>query len=416
MKYFEVNIILDGKKNTKFVKARTKMEAINNIQSATGGTLLKIKEVSAPFSVKLEEYKELIQNKLGKKKVKIQDFSIFLRQLAVMTNAGISLIDALHEGIASTNDKQVKNIAIKVTSDIESGLSMTEALSDYEYEVGSITIAMVKMGEMTGQLSEAFLKLASILENIKHNRDNMKKALRMPVISMIALVGAFVFLVMIVIPKFKGIFSKFGADLPLPTKILLGIESALSNYGLFILLGLAGLFAAHKHAYQNNEMYKYGFDKAILRVYLTGMIIRISSLERFIMIVAELLRTGIPLTTALETAASTVDNLYLKEKFVSIETAIQKGSSLAEALRDTALFEHMVIQMTKSGESSGQIDIMLKRVADYYNTKFQSIINNISTFIEPILMVVVAAMVLLLALGIFLPMWDLSSAVQGKGK
>jgi len=414
MKYFEVNIILNGKKNVKYVKADTKLEAAHTIQTATGGTLLKIREVAIPLSVRLEELKEKISERLGRKKVNIQEFAVFLRQLGVMTNAGISLIDSLHEGISSTNDKQIKAIAMKATEDIEAGLNMTDSLKEYEYEVGSVTIAMIKMGEMTGHLSESFQKLADILENIKQNRDNMKKALRMPIISMVTLIGAFVFLIMVVVPKFKGIFSKFGADLPLPTQLLLSIESLFSNYGLFVLIGITGLFMFHKQLYAKNEQYHFKVDKTMLRIYLTGMILKMSMLERFIMIMAELLRTGIPLTTALETAASTVDNLYLKEKFISVGNAIQRGSSLAEGFEDTELFEHMVVQMVKSGESSGQIDVMLQKVAEYYKARFQAIINNISTYIEPMLMVIVAGMVLLLALGIFLPMWDLAGAAKGR--
>jgi len=414
MKYFEVNIILNGKKNIQHVKAQNKIEAIELIQNTTGGTLLKVSEVAMPLSVRLEELKETVSESFGKKKVNIQEFAVFLRQLGVMTNAGISLVDALKEGISSTNDKQIKAISIKVMEDIEAGLSMTDSLKAYEHEVGNVSIAMIKMGEMTGHLSESFQKLADILESIKQNRDNMKKALRMPIISMAALAGAFIFLIMMVVPKFKGIFSKFGADLPLPTQLLLGIESILSSYGLYAVIAIIAIFWIHKKIYANNEDYHYKVDKLMLKVYLIGMITKLSMLERFVMIMAELLDAGIPLTSALETSSNTIENKYLRQKFLSVNAAIQRGYSLADGLEDTELFERMVIQMVKSGESSGQIDVMLKRISEYYKAKFKSVIDNISTFIEPMLMIVVAGMVLLLALGIFLPMWDLAGAAQGR--
>jgi len=414
MKYFEANLILNGKKNVQHLKAESKMAAVELVQNTSGGTLLKIREVPLPLGIRMEGLKEAFFEKIGRKKVNIQEFSVFLRQLGVMTNAGISLRDALHEGIASTQDKQIREIAIRAMEDIEAGLNFTDSLKHYEYEVGSITIAMVKMGEMTGSLSESFQKLAEILENIKQNRDNVKKALRMPMISMTALTGAFVFLILVVVPKFKGIFAKFVADLPLPTQLLLGIEDVLSRFGLYLLFFLIVVYGVHKRFYYRNEVYRYKVDRFLLRVYLIGMITRISMMERFVMVMAELLSAGIPLTESLLTAANTVENRYLKEKLLGVNAAIQRGSSLAEALDETGLFERMVIQMVKSGESSGQLDVMLGKIADYYKTRFQSIIDNIGAIIEPVLMIVVASMVLLLALGIFLPMWDLAGAAQGR--
>ena len=413
MKYFEVNIILNGKKKIFHLTASNRMEAVERIQNTTGGTLLKIRETSMPLGVRMAALKERFMEQVGRKKVNLQEFVVFLRQLAVMTNAGISLRDALSEGINSTADKQIRAIAVKAMEDIEAGLNFTDSLREYEYEVGGITLAMVRMGEMTGQLSESFEELANILENIQQNRDNMKKALRMPVISLLALAGAFVFLVMVVVPKFKGIFSKFGADLPLPTQLLLGIESFLSQFGLYLVLLLIGAFVAHRRAYQSREGYRLKIDRKILKLYLAGRIIKLSTLERFTMVMAELMKAGIPLTDALMTSAYTVENRYLRDTLLSLSGIIQRGSSLAEAMEETGLFEQMVIQMVKSGESSGQLDTMLGKIAAYYKARFQAIIDNITSIIEPMLMIVVAGMVLLLALGIFLPMWDLASAAKG---
>ncbi len=414
MKYFEVNIILNGKKKVLHLSAANRLEAVERIQNTTGGTLLKIKEIAVPLAVRFGWFKDAFLDKIGRKRVSLQEFTVFLRQLAVMTNAGISLRDALQEGANASADKQIRAIAVKAMEDIEAGLNFTDSLKNFEYEVGSITIAMVRTGEMTGQLSEAFEKLANILENIKLNRDNMKKALRMPTISLLALSGAFVFLIMVVVPKFKGIFAKFGADLPLPTQLLLGIESVLSSYGIYLLgAGLAAYFL-HRRAYFSKESYRLEIDRRMLGVYLAGRITSLSTLERFTMVMAELMQAGIPLTDALATSANTVENRYLRETLLSLTATIQRGSSLAEAMEATGLFEQMVIQMVKSGEASGQLDVMLSKIADYYKARFQNIIDNITTIIEPLLMIVVAGMVLLLALGIFLPMWDLASAAKGR--
>lgn len=414
MKYFEVNLVLNGKKNVQYLKAANRIEAVEAVQKATGGTLLKVREVPMPLAVRFAQWREKLLETGGRRKVNIQEFAVFLRQLGVMTNAGISLRDALHEGIASTQDKQIRAIAVKAMEDIEAGLNLSDTLKQFEYEVGSISVALVTTGEMTGSLAESFTKLATILEKIKENRDNVKKSLRMPAISMAALMGAFIFLVMVVVPKFKGIFAKFGADLPLPTQLLLGTQEALAGYGLEIVMILVAGFLFHRRIYYQNDAYRYKVDGFLLRVYLVGRVTRLSMLQRFIMVKAELLRAGIPLTDALHTAAGTVDNRVLRETLFAVNVSIRRGASLAEALEETGLFERMVIQMVKSGEASGQLDVMLGRIADYYAMRFQAIVDNIGAIIEPALMIVVAAMVLLLALGIFLPMWDLAGAAQGR--
>ena len=414
MKYFEVDLVVNNKKVKEFLKAENKLEAVEIVQNKTGGTILKVSQKEIPLDVKLEELKDKLGENLFKKRINIEEFAVFLRQLGVMTNAGISLRDSFREGVASTNDKMIKKIASTAMEDIETGLGLTESFKKFKYELGVISIAIIGTGEMTGTLAESFQKLADILENIKQNRDNMKKALRMPIISLVVLMFAFVFLVMVVVPKFKGIFAKLGSDLPLPTQLLLTIQSVLSQYGIFILLSIVLAFFIHKKVYHSNQNYKLKSDKLLLRIYLIGTIIKLSQLQRFTMVLAELLKSGITLTAAIDNAVETLENEYLRHKLLFVNDSIQKGSSLAEALEDTELFERMIIQMIKSGESSGQIDIMLDKVATYYKSKFQMFIDNISAYIEPILMAFVAGMVLLLALGIFLPMWDLASAAKGR--
>jgi general secretion pathway protein F/MSHA biogenesis protein MshG len=414
MKYFEVDLVINGKKTQEFVKAENKLEAVEVVQNRTGGTILKVIEKEIPLSVKLEELKDKLRENFFKKRINIEEFAVFLRQLGVMTNAGISLREAFREGVASTNDKMIKKIASTAMEDIETGLGLTESFKKFKYEVGVVSIAIISTGEMTGTLAESFQKLADILENIKQNRDNMKKALRMPIISLIVLMFAFVFLVMVVVPKFKGIFAKLGSDLPLPTQVLLTTQSVLSHYGIFMLLFAVFIFFLHKRLHSSNQNYRLKSDKILLKIYLVGTIIKLSQLQRFTMVLAELLKSGITLTAAIDNAVETLENEYLRHKLLFVNDSIQKGSSLAEALEDTGLFERMIIQMIKSGESSGQIDIMLDKVATYYKSKFQMFIDNISAYIEPILMAFVAGMVLLLALGIFLPMWDLASAAKGR--
>lgn len=412
MKYFEISVISHGKKGLHYLKAANKMEALNIARANMTGMVLRVKEVPLPLSVRVEELKERISKAMGGKEVDLQKFVVFVRQVSVMINAGISLRDALSEGVDATDDKRIRMIAAKAMEDIEAGLSFSDSLKQYEREVGSITVAMVELGEKTGALAESLDSLATMLEEVKTNRTKMKKAMRMPIMSLAAMAIAFVVLIVLVVPKFKKVFAKFGADLPLPTQILLMAEHALSNYGLFILAGLAGLAFAHGFARRKNHGYRFKTDKYMLRIYLIGTIQNLAMLGRFMMVFGELVRAGVPLTEALNTASGTIENLYLKEKLEEVNVNIARGNSLAAALDESKLFESMSIQMVKSGESGGELDQMLRKVADYYKMRFQNIIDNIATYIEPMLMLVVAGMVLMLALGIFMPMWDIASAAK----
>lgn len=335
-----------------------------------------------------------------------------IRQLAVMTNAGISIHDSIREVTKSTVDKDLKVIFEQVDEDLNAGKSFTEAMMPYKYQVGDVTIAMIELGENTGNMSESLTKLAEVLEEMMENAKKLKSAMRYPITVIVAIAIAFTILMMYVVPKFKEIFEKLGADLPVPTKILLFLEHALNTYGAYILMAIVGVVMYHKYLYKTNEEYKRKVDKYILKVYLIGNVIFFASMSRFMLIFTELVRAGIPIAEALDTAVITIDNEEIKEKLASVKVAVERGANLTEAFEDTALFEGMLIQMIKAGESGGALDKMLEKVSDYYAARFNDIIENLSAYIEPILIGFIAGMVLMLALGIFLPMWDMASAVK----
>lgn len=273
---------------------------------------------------------------------------------------------------------------------------------------------MVKLGESTGNMSESLHKLSEILHEVWENQRKFKKAMRYPIIVMSAMAIAFVILMIFVVPQFREIFEQLGANLPVPTVILLSIESALSNYGLYILAGFIATIYAIKYMYKQNDDFKYKFDKFMLKVYLINKIIFYSTMNRFNLIFTELVRAGIPIADALETATLTVENQDIHDKLATIRLAVSRGVSLTEAFRDTQLYESMLIQMLSAGEKGGAIDAMLEKITDYYKAKFSDLVDNISSYVEPIMLLFMAGMVILLALGIFMPMWDLGNAVQGR--
>ncbi len=412
MNYFEVTTLFKGKKEIKVLKAPNRKDAISLAKMKIPGILLNVKVTSAPIEDQFSEFKEKFLKTIIKKKIDIKALIAAIRQLAVMTNAGISIHDSIKEVENSSVDAGLKKIFSSVNDDLNSGLSLTQSMMPYRKEVGDVSLAMIELGESTGNMSESLEKLAEILEEMEANRQKFKKAMRYPITVMVAIGIAFTILMVYVVPKFKDIFSKFKTELPLPTKILLFMENMIHNYGFYLLAVMVATIVFFKYMLVNNEEFKRKFDKYILKVYLIGKITFYATMARFTLVFTELIRSGIPIADALETALLTLDNIHLKEKLSAVNISVQRGISLTDAFKETGLFEGMLIQMIKAGEQSGTLDKMLEKVTDYFKSRFNEIIDNISSYVEPILLAFIAAMVLLMALGIFMPMWDLAKAVK----
>ena len=415
MKFFEVEYMANGRRQKMTLKANNRSEAQALAKTKKAGVIVKVGETkSIPLEEQFADMISKVSVLLGGSKIKINNLIAAFRQLSVMTNAGISIHDSIKEVSKSTEDKRLKAIFATLNDDLNQGQSLTDAITKFKGELGDVVIAMVKLGESTGNMSESLHKLSDILQEVWENQRKFKKALRYPIIVMSAMAIAFIILMIFVVPQFREIFEQLGAKLPLPTIILLSIESALSNYGLYILVGFITIIYAIRYLYKSNDDFKYKFDKFMLKVYLINKIIFYSTMNRFNLIFTELVRAGIPIADALETATLTVENQDIHDKLATIKIAVQRGVSLTEAFRDTQLYESMLIQMLSAGEKGGAIDAMLEKVTDYYKAKFSDLVDNISSYVEPIMLLFMAGMVILLALGIFMPMWDLGNAVQGR--
>ncbi|MBT8344054.1 MAG: type II secretion system F family protein [Sulfurovum sp.] len=414
MKYFNVTVMEKGKKRQETLKAANKMAAVNLAkQKFPTAMVMKAVETAAPLEDTISELFSGLQKSL-KSKIPLNDKISTIRQIAVMTDAGIPINDTLVEVSENTENKQLKEIYATINSDINSGNSISDAIEPYTQEFGHVAIAMTNLGERTGNISESYHKLADILENIRDNTAKFKKAIRTPLITLAAMGIAFTILIMVVVPKFKDIFSKFKTDLPIPTQILLKLEWAFSNYGLLILFILFAAIFAMKFFYKNNKEFKYRIDKMLIhpKFYLINKAIFLSTMHKYNLVFGELVKSGIPVSEALDTAVGMVDNAAIKEQLLTVNANIGRGMSLAESFQITGLYENMLLQMIKAGEAGGQLDAMLDKVTGYYDMEFQDLIDNLSAYIEPIMMFFIAALVLLMALCIFMPMWDLGKAVK----
>ncbi|NPA59385.1 MAG: type II secretion system F family protein [Epsilonproteobacteria bacterium] len=414
MKYFIATILTKGKKEKIPVYADNRKEASDYIKLKHHGIIIKVVEDKEPLEARLQRFKVNFTQNMKKKKIKPDNLIAAIRQLAVMTNAGISIHDSLNEIAIATDDISLQTVFKKLADDINSGHSLSKAMENFRFELGNLTIAMVQLGEKTGNLDEALYSLANMLEEIRSNFIKFKKAMAYPRNVMIAMGIAFTVLISYVVPQFKKIFESLHAELPLPTQILLWLEHAFNTYGLYILAGLFLTFTLLKYLIGNYKNIQFSWHKILLKTYLIKNIIKFSTLNRFTLVFSELIRAGIPIAEALETSISMIDNLPLKQKLSSVRLTVEKGGTLNIGLQETDLFENMIIQMVRAGEDSGTLDTMIQKVAEYYKMRFDAIIDGLSEAIEPIMLLLLAAMVLLLALGIFLPMWDLGNAIKGR--
>ena len=414
MKYFEATVLARGKKTKHGLYADSKKEANYIAKIKLTGLVLKIVESSPPLEDRLKKFKENLVSNLRKKKLKQDSLIAAIRQLAVMANAGISIHDSLREIADATNDKNLQKILGTLAEDINSGLSMSQSMENFRYELGNLSLAMVELGEKTGNMSESLHKLADMLEEIRKNITKFKKAMAYPRNVMIAMAVAFTILISYVVPQFKTIFEQLHAELPMPTKILLFLEHLFNTYGLYVIAGITIAFLTFRYLIDHYQNIRYKWHTFLLKTYLIGNIILFSTLNRFTLVFSELVRAGIPIAEALETSIAMIDNLPLKEKLLNVRGTVEKGGSLNDGMADTGLFENMIIQMISAGESSGQLDAMLDKVNDYYKMRFDAIIDGLSEAVEPIMLFMIAGMVIMLALGIFLPMWDMGNAVQGR--
>ncbi|WP_169777095.1 type II secretion system F family protein [Campylobacter mucosalis] len=413
MSFTQIEHNKNGKRQQIIIKAKNKSEIKTISRSKNYGTLIKVGQKN---SVETGS----IFSKIGKNlkdiffpnRIKTPMLVATIRQLGVMSNAGISIHESIKEVARSSDDKRIKYIFETIAEDLNQGLSLSLSAQAFKTELGDVSLAMIKLGESTGNMGESLQKLANILANVWDNQQKFKRAIRYPGVIVASIVVAFFIIITQVVPKFKEVFESFNATLPLPTRVLLNTENFLNSYGIFLILFIIFLIFFGKYKYKNDESFKRLFDKYILKVYLIGNIIFYSNISRFSLIFTELIRSGVPVSEALQTATQTISNDELKECLSSVKILVGRGVSLTQSFKETGVFESMLIQMIGAGEQSGNLDTMMQNVTDYFESKFNNIIDNISTYIEPILLAFLGFIIVLLALGIFMPMWDISQAVK----
>ena len=345
--------------------------------------------------------------------VKPSDLIIFTRQIYSLTKAGIPLLRAINGLADSSHSKLLSEALYDVLARMHNGYSLSASLAFHPRVFSQLYISLVQVGENTGQLDKIFLQLSSYLEQEIETRKRVASAMRYPSFVIIALVIAMVILNLYVLPTFANMFAKFNSELPWTTKLLLSTSDFFVNYISYIVLALFILFIAIKKGL-NSKKGGYLWDKWKLKIPVIGSVIERTLLARFSRSFAMMLMAGVPLNNALYLIAFAVDNHYLQDKILAMRTRIESGETLLKTANASGMFTPLVLQMIAVGEETGQVDELLNEAADFYESEVDYELKNMADKIEPILISIVAVMVLILALGIFTPMWDMMGAMKGR--
>ncbi|RTR31242.1 type II secretion system F family protein [Shewanella atlantica] len=359
-----------------------------------------------------KEKREFSLVSLFKGKVSLDELQIFSRQMYSLTRSGIPILRAIAGLSETTHSQRMRDALNDISEQLTSGRPLSSAMNHHPDVFDPLFVSMVHVGENTGKLEDAFIQLSGYIEREQETRRRIKAAMRYPIFVLIAIALAMVILNIMVIPKFAEMFSRFGADLPWATKVLIGTSNLFVNYWPAMLVGLIGTFIGIRY-WHSTEKGEKQWDSWKLHIPAVGSIIERSTLSRYCRSFSMMLSAGVPMTQALSLVADAVDNAYMHDRIVGMRRGIESGDSMLRVSNQSQLFTPLVLQMVAVGEETGQIDQLLNDAADFYEGEVDYDLKNLTAKLEPILIGFVAGIVLILALGIYLPMWDMLNVVKG---
>jgi len=369
------------------------------------------------FPISIEEIGEAISLDLSAlltrfKKVKLEELIVFSQQLSTLYKAGLPFLTGLENITDQVKNKKFKMILEEVQKQVEGGSTLHGAMSKYPEVFSTVYVNMVRAGETSGMLGESLDRFVTLSDREIRTRQRVKEATRYPKIVILSLTLAFAVLIAFVIPRFAQIFAQFKTPLPLPTRIMIGINTVFQSYWYLVLIVVFGVPILLKR-YLRTENGRYFWDRLKMRIPVFGPLFLKIALSRFAYTFAMLNRSGIPILQTLEITSTTINNITLSQTIEEISRNVREGRSIADAMRESERFTPLVIQMVSVGESSGTLDSMLMRITEYYDIEVDNTIKKISTYIEPFLTLFLGVVVLFLALAVFLPWWNMAKLFRG---
>ncbi len=365
-----------------------------------------IKEAAEQTEMTVEDF----WRRLGGGRPTTKDLGLFCRQMHVITRTGLPLLRGIGGLAETTHNEVLRSALVEIMASLESGRGLAQSMGDHSI-FPPLFISIIEMGENTGTVDTAFERMYEYLMMEQEIRDRVKSATRYPMTVIGAIGVALGIITVFVIPNFAPLFKKLGDDLPLVTKIILGVSTFVTNHWAVVLLIIGVLWGAI-HTWLKTERGRLRWDRTKLNLPVVGVIVRNAALSRITRSLTIALQAGLPMNETLQTVSKSIGNAYLSVKMFMLSDGIERGESLWKTAHATGLFTPLVLQMIALGEETGSLPELLDEVAEHYKREVDYDLDNLSTALEPILMVAVGGMVLVLALGIFLPMWDMVKLVK----
>ena len=348
--------------------------------------------------------------RLGGGKPKTADLIMFSRQMYTITKSGIPLLRGLRGLTESTHNVILRRALEDVIASLESGRDLATSFARHPDIFSTLYVSIIRVGESTGTLDAAFLRLCEYLGVDQDVQDRVRSALRYPIIVLIVIAAAITVITIFVIPNFAPLFRVLGNDIPLPTRVIMAVSTFAQHYWYVVLGGIA-LAIVGARRYTSTERGRYLWHKKKLEIPIVGALSHQAILSRISRSLSISLKAGMPMIQTLNVIARSSGNDYMAERVLRLRDAVERGDPVSRAAATVGMFPPLVLQMMATGEETGDLAELLDEVADYYQREVDYSLKNLSAMIEPILIVLVGFAVLILALGVFLPMWNMIAKV-----
>ncbi|AUH73059.1 type II secretion system F family protein [Legionella sainthelensi] len=364
-----------------------------------GITISKIVKKRAPFL------------KRKSRKVKSSDITVFSRQLATMIESGIPLVQSFDIVAKGQTNKRLKELIEQIKHDVETGLTLCEALKKHPSHFNDLFCNLVDAGEKSGSLDIMLNKIATYKEKIETIKKKIKKALTYPIAVIVVAIIVTAGLLIFVVPQFEALFKGFGADLPMMTKAVVNLSNFFQSYWYLIFGSLIGAVYAFIYAVKHSSQFAQNVDKTLLKIPVIGSIIEKAAIARFARTLSITFAAGLPLVEALKSVAGATGNIIFSNATNNIRDEVSTGQQMNKAMENTHLFPNMVIQMVAIGEESGALERMLSKVADFYEEDVDNAVDSLSSLLEPIIMTILGVLVGGLVVSMYLPIFKLGAAI-----
>jgi type IV pilus assembly protein PilC len=361
--------------------------------------------------LEVDKEKKGFNVQLTPKKVKLKELAVFSRQFATMVNSGLPILRALAILAEQTANSELARVLTAARTDVEQGLSLSQALAKHPKVFNDLYLSMVKAGETGGSLDTTLIRLAELLEKEVKLRGKIKSAMTYPIAVVALVVLIMSAMLLFVVPQFESIYGSLGGSLPMPTRVLLAL-SKFAKSAWWMIVGGAFAFRFFFKRWKKTPQGRLAVDGMKLRVPVFGSLFHRTALARFASTLSMLLRAGVPILQALDIVAETVNNKVIAKAVTDVQASVREGESMAKPLAKHRVFPPMVVQMIAVGEETGQVDTMLEKVADFYEQEVEAAVDALTSLIEPLLIAVIGGCVGAAVVALYMPMFNIIKLIQ----